>query len=135
MRTTREIIHDINHFVPDDGNWLRLDTLLDELWTSGDPQTEIENLFKLFERFPKDESAGVLWSALHGLESLDNYEPELLASLNRQPSGMAITMLKRISNTGQKKIAGVDLDIIVKSLMDHPLSTDPIKEDIRYLFL
>ncbi|HVK52487.1 MAG TPA: hypothetical protein VM469_12220 [Pseudoxanthomonas sp.] len=98
-RTQAEILRDIRQFSPSQGDWRPLDTLLDELWTVGPPELEaISILFNVFERFPDDDGAGVLWSIVHGVESLaHDYEPLLVASNRRAPSHMAAVMLARLA--------------------------------------
>ena len=131
MRSSQEIIRDLNDFTPDNGNWGGLDSLLDELWKTGNQEKEIEHLFNLFERFPEDDGAGVLWSVLHGIESFKDYEQKLLNSLNRQPSHLGVVMVKRILNSGAKVIAGTDLDKIVADLENNKLTPDSVKDDIK----
>jgi hypothetical protein len=108
-RPTASIASDIATFVPLDGNWIALDTLLAELWQTGHPEQAIPELLSVFERYPDEDGAGVVWGVLHGLESLPNYEPELLRSLARQPSEFGIRMLGRLLNAGVKEVAGVSL--------------------------
>jgi hypothetical protein len=99
MRDHAEILSDIDQFGPKNGDWRPLDTLLDELWTVGPPALEaIPILFNVFERFPDDDGAGVLWSIVHGVESLaHDYEPLLVVSNRRAPSHMAAAMLARLA--------------------------------------
>ena len=101
MRQPAEILHDIAHFRPVDGVWLPLDRLLDELWCAGLPGSEcLPVLFGVFERFPRDDGAGVLWSIVHGVESLPyDYEQLLRESNDRSPSEMAEVMLDRLANS------------------------------------
>jgi hypothetical protein len=91
------VLKDIQEFSPVDGNWLQLDALLDELWSGGVATGALPILFGVFERFPEDDGAGVLWSILHGIESLDvDYEPALRQSLQRRSSLMGGIMLERL---------------------------------------
>ena len=87
-------------------DWLPLDHLLQELWAEGEPPEALIPLFRLLERFPEDESAGVLMGVLHGIESYPSYESELLDSLQRQPTDITFYLVRRIANTGQQTIAG-----------------------------
>jgi hypothetical protein len=83
--------------------WLPLDHLLEELWGAGPitPQ-HLAVLFGVFERFPTEDGAGVLWSIVHGVESLPlDYEPSLRESWRRVPSQMAEIMLVRLENAGK----------------------------------
>jgi hypothetical protein len=115
-RPTASVANDIATFVPQDGNWIALDTLLAELWQTGHPEQAIPELFSVFERYPDEDGAGVVWSVLHGLESLPNYEPELLRSVARQPSEFGVRMLGRLLNAGTKEIGGVPLLNILKEI-------------------
>lgn len=79
------------------GNWRPLDDLLDELWSRGLAAGSLPILFGVFERFPEDDGAGVLWSIVHGIESLPiDYEPALRESLRRKSSFMGRAMLERV---------------------------------------
>ena len=95
-RTVDDILGDLDAFRPSDGVWLPLDGLLAELWEAGVSPRELPPLFSVFERFPNDDGAGVLWSIVHGVEGLDlDYEAPLRASVARQPSHMGKVMLGR----------------------------------------
>jgi hypothetical protein len=96
-RPTFEVLRDIEEFAPTDGNWRLLDDLLDELWSEGVSEGQLPILFRVFERFPEDDGAGVLWSIVHGVEALPfDYEPFLRQSIARRPSLMGEIMLERL---------------------------------------
>lgn len=100
MRPAMAILRDIDSFVPADGNWRALDDLLSELWTVGAREGHLPVLFRVFERYPEEDGAGVLWSIVHGVEALPvDYEPALRDSLNRQPSFMGRLMLTRLEKS------------------------------------
>lgn len=97
-RHTDDILADIDAFRPGGGVWLPLDDLLAELWDAGVPVHALPVLFGVFERFPDDDGAGVLWSIVHGVESLDyDYEEALRESLERRSSLMGTIMLGRLT--------------------------------------
>jgi hypothetical protein len=99
-RPVDDILRDIEAFRPTDGVWLPLDDLLAELWDAGAPARALPMLFGVFERFPEDDGAGVLWSIVHGVEGLDfDYEQPLRDSLARQPSDMGKIMLGRLERS------------------------------------
>lgn len=99
-RAPDDILRDIDAFRPHDGVWLPLDGLLAELWDAGVTAATLPTLFGVFERFPEDDGAGVLWSIVHGVESLDlDYEQPLRESLVRQPSEMGQIMLARLEKS------------------------------------
>lgn len=101
MRQAAQVLHDIRQFHPVDGQWLALDDLLGELWSLGTPPLEsLSVLFGVFERFPDDDGAGVLWSIVHGIESLPYaYNALLTESYRRCPSEMAEIMLARLAKS------------------------------------
>ena len=115
-RTTVEIADDIATFVPQDNNWLPLDSLVAELWQVGYPEQAIPQLLSVFERYPEEDGFGVAWTVLHGLESLRNYEPELLRSLARQASEFGILMVGRLINAGIREVGGVSLSDTLREL-------------------
>jgi hypothetical protein len=100
------VLREIEEFTPVHGNWRRLDDLLDELWSEGVAEGQLPILFHVFERFPEEDGAGVLWSIVHGVESLSfDYEPFLRQSLARQPSLMAKIMLQRLEKASENRQA------------------------------
>ena len=100
-RNSDQILADIDAFRPSNGNWLPLDALIAELWSVGVTERAILRLFDVFERFPKDDGAGVLWSILHGVEHLDfDYGDSLRASIARQPSLMGGIISDGLSGPG-----------------------------------
>jgi hypothetical protein len=94
-RPQNEILLEIDQFKPSPtGDWRELDTLLSELWQGTVSTACLLVLFRVFERFPQDDGAGVFWSIVHGVESTDlNYEQPLRESLSRQPSELGQIML------------------------------------------
>jgi hypothetical protein len=99
-RTLDAVLKDIESFHPTDGVWLPFDDLLAELWDLGVPPQALAVLFSVFERFPADDGAGVLWSIVHGVESLDlDYEQPLREALARQESEMGLILLDRLERS------------------------------------
>lgn len=129
MRQIEEIISDIETYQCDDGNWLPLDELVTELWESGNPEIGIDTLFGVFEKNPTDDGAGVFWTILHGLETLE-YEHKLYESLMNKPSLMTITMLKRIENTDSDAIAGISISELKRVLRKHPNIDSELLDEI-----
>lgn len=119
MRLTKEIIADIASFESTNGNWLRLDELIAELWRIGQPEIGIKTLFGILEKNPTEDGAGVFWAIVHGLETLE-YEQELYESLMRKPTLMTIIMLKRIENTNTNTIAGITISELKNHIKNHP---------------
>lgn len=130
MRTSHDIVKDIGQFQPQDGNWLKLQALLTELWETGEEENFTVELLEVFERFPEEDGAGVLWSIVHGLEHFKTYEIELIESLNRQPSEMGLLMLRRIKNTGTRTVGGIDLRKIVTDLLSNGRLNQTLRQDL-----
>jgi hypothetical protein len=115
VRPVSEIIAAIERFQPTNGNWLELDALLDELFQSGTASQGINAMLGVFERFPKEDGAGVFWSIVHGLESMEGYERRLIESVRRAPSEFAMLMIHRLINAKNEEVDGVRL----VSLLEH----------------
>jgi len=99
-RDADDILRDIEAFRPADGVWIPLDGLLAELWDAGVTARALPSLFGVFERFPEDDGAGVLWGIVHAVEALDlDYERPLRDSLARRPSLMGAVMLGRLERS------------------------------------
>jgi len=98
MRSEKEIFDDIKNFTPTDGNWLPLDELFFELWKHPASLEWVEPLLEVFEMFPDEDGAGVLWTIIHGIEEIDGYEPILEKSNKNNPCEMKEIMLNRIEN-------------------------------------
>lgn len=129
MRPLADILADIVAFQrTTDGNWLALDDLLSEVFAHTASKEAVAPVFHLLERFPADDSAGVLWSALHGLESVPDYEAELVKSLHRHPAELTLTMVHRIANGGQKQIAGHPIQRLYELVLAHPKSLATVKD-------
>ena len=103
MRSAPAILADITAFSPQNGDWRPLDRLLEELWGLGVDEAQLRTLFGVFERFPDEDGAGVLWSIVHGIERLPiDYEDELNRSMSRRPSLMGDIMKQRLANSHEK---------------------------------
>jgi hypothetical protein len=98
IRPQIEILVEIDRFEPGPTrSWRALDALLCELWQGSISMSCLPTLFRIFERFPEDDGAGVFWSIVHGIESTDlDYEELLRESLARQPSEFCQLMLLRL---------------------------------------
>ena len=95
VRPVSEIIAALERFQPSNGNWLALDALLEELFQCGSASLGIKAMLEVFEQFPTEDGAGVFWSIVHGLESLDGYERRLVESVRRAPSEFSLIMVHR----------------------------------------
>lgn len=83
--------------VDDESDLMTLDASVRELFQLPDAEMGIDTLLRVFERFPTKDGFGVFWSIVHGLESLaGRYEPKLVASVRRAPSGFSVMMVNRL---------------------------------------
>tara|TARA_Y100000034_G_C6895883_1_gene412992 strand:- start:2566 stop:2955 length:390 start_codon:yes stop_codon:yes gene_type:complete len=119
MRDIKKVISEIESFDSNNGSWLKLDDLVSELWEYENPEIGIDALFEIFEKNPTDDGAGVFWTILHGLETLE-YEERLYESLIKKPSHMTITMLKRIENSDSGFIAGKSISELKSLIRSNP---------------
>ncbi|MBC8103205.1 MAG: hypothetical protein H7Z41_11515 [Cytophagales bacterium] len=124
MPPSEEVLAAIERYQPGDDHWSDLDDLLNRLWEAGPPEGAMvaETLLRVFERFPEDDGNGVFWSILHGLESLPEYEPALVASVRRQPVEFTVLMVNRILNVGQVRIGEVDGRALLAEVLVHRLT-------------
>lgn len=132
-RTVSALLHALATFQPHD-SWAEVDDLLAELWEHGPPIEALVPLFRFLERFPTDESAGVLMGLVHGLETYPAYESELVDSLRRQPTEMTLLLLRRLANTGQSTVAHVSVSTLYREIQTHPAT--PVKvQELAHTFL
>ena len=102
---------------PAGDNWRELDELVQTLVATGHVSyAALPTLLRVFERFPRHDGHGVLWSILHGIESIAGYEPVLVEYVTRTPTEMGITMLKRIIAGGVTAVGFTELPDLVAML-------------------
>ncbi len=111
-----DIVNAIKAFQPTNDEWLELDRLVEKLFESGTAAQEIVVLLSVFERFPLEDGAGVFWTIVHGIESLDGYEPHLVKSVERCPSEFGVLMLGRILRNGTTHIEGIDINSLLSEI-------------------
>lgn len=111
-----DLLAKIEAFAPSPAgdNWRELDALVSALFSSGPAQYAwVPALLRVFERFPRHDGHGVMWSILHGIESIPGYAPVLVEYVSRTPTEMGITMLRRIVQGGATAVGLVDLDELI----------------------
>jgi len=95
-KSKAQLNNEINTFDPSNHGWNSLEFILDELFNMGVCKDDLHTLFRLFERFPKEDGMGVLWIIVERIEMLNlDYEAELRASLARKQSYMGALLLRR----------------------------------------
>ena len=126
-RTSAEIAAAIDEFQPVDGEWLGLDELLEELFQTESPESTLGSLFRVFERYPTDDGAGVFWGILHGVESIPGYESHLARSIQSNPSEFSVIMVHRLLNSGIEEVGGID----GQSLLEDVVQNQSVPEAVR----
>ena len=105
-RTFDQIIADLAALKPEDFDFMRRDSdgperlnaLTDELMTLPQPERAVRPMFEVMERMPESDlgSPGPL---VHTLEQMcGHYEGELVESIKRRPTPLAVWMVNRILN-------------------------------------
>ncbi len=124
MRQPDDVLRDIASFHPSlhaesapGREWLALDALVVELsQVQPPPQGAAGVLMRVFETFPRHDGFGVFWSVLHLIESIPGFEEEVLASVQRKPTEMGVTMLNRLLNHGTMLVRGTDLRLLIQQV-------------------
>jgi hypothetical protein len=127
------VISDLDSFVPsndDSANVGRLYQILEGFRSETNREEGIPAILSLFERYPEADfgSPGPL---VHELESMPGYQPFLIASLERQPSGPTVHMVNRILNSALRAPDRRSWLEILKSAGTHQLSPESVREEAR----
>jgi hypothetical protein len=130
-RHVSEIIADIEDFKPSKGNWLGLDTLLQELLLSGSAAVGIDAMLRVFERYPAENGAGVFWSIVHGLENQPGYKSRLVESVRKVPSDFALLMVNRLLNAECRGSEGVQLLSLLEQVAQDPIARPETRQQAR----
>jgi hypothetical protein len=107
------LANQIMEFMPIQNNWLPLENLIEQAFSSKNPSDYYVAIFNLFERFPEEDGSGVFWSAVHGMEKVGNYEKSLLRFYRRYPTLMSKIMLVRLQNSGHTMIEGMAINMLI----------------------
>ena len=75
---------------------------------------ECRAIFGLFERFPEDDAYGVFFALLHKLEASQNYEEELIASVEKMPNEFNLEMIARMIRGGIVTYQSVNLNSLIE---------------------
>jgi hypothetical protein len=126
MRKQEEIIEDLKKFSPTrDGDWSDFVKLLDELWTTKNPQRAYRTLFELLVKYDGDYME-CQWDIIHGMEHFGEYESELVDSLTIKPVDLTLTMLSRLINSGRKQIASTSIEMLLEQILDRADSNEEL---------
>ena len=108
-----------------------LDHAMQEFFAVPDAARHVQVLFRLFERFPEDDGYESFWSILHGIESLPNYEQEVIASVQRRASQFPVLMINRMLNAGQQRVGDIDLMRLLESVAADTNCPESVRNDAR----
>ena len=131
VRNSSEIAAAIDQFQPQDEEWLELDELLEDLFESESPASGIPAMLRVFERYPTEDGAGVFWSIIHGMESLPDYEPLLVESVQSAPSESGLTMVNRLLNSGVTQINSLKLVQLFEQTAQNQSAPAEVRESAR----
>jgi hypothetical protein len=114
-----------------DGNE-RLYELTNELMTLPQPERGIRALFDVMERMP-DADLGSPGPLVHTLERMrGHYEDELVESIGRKPTPLAIWMVNRILNrTLLPEQRQIYMDLL-RGVSEHPAASDAAKREAQH---
>lgn len=115
--------------VEDEAELQQLQSLLDELSPEEQEPSACEPFFGVFERFPSADGFGVFWGILHWIEAVDGYEPYLIESLSRVPSGFGVLMVNRLINSGVCKVGSVVLLPLLNEIANDPDAHDSVRQE------
>lgn len=104
---------------------------MQEFFAAPDAASHVHVCFRLFERFPEDDGYESFWSILHGIESLPNYEREVIASVQRRASQFPVLMINRMLNAGQQRAGDIDLTRLLESVAVNTNCPKSVRDDAR----
>jgi hypothetical protein len=109
----------------------RLNALTDELTKLPEPERAVRSLFDVIERMPESDS-GSPGSIVHTLEQMRGYyESELVESIKRTPTPLAIWMVNRILNgTRSPEQRQFYMDLL-RLAVEHPTASDSARNQAK----
>jgi hypothetical protein len=121
--TTIESAEDLTH----------LQELVDLYFACPEAGTYLEVWFRLYERFPEDDSGGIFWAILHGIETYHpNSDRFTVESVLRQPSEFPIVMVNRLLNSGIDRVGNVDLRELLHQVATNEQYTPTIRDNAQH---
>ena len=117
---------------PEDPSQLKtLEDCLAKIFTAPLSQEDKAALLEVFERYPEDDGFGVFWSIVHGLEHVNTYETELVASVRRCPNLFNTLMLNRMLNAGITTAAGESIDKLFREVLAHHSASASVAKQVQ----
>ncbi|TDX87291.1 hypothetical protein [Epilithonimonas xixisoli] len=127
------IITQLNSVNPNNDTLYEVDDIISELYSmeKSERKKAIPAMFGIFERLNDNHYDSVLWSVLHAIEGLTDYENELIQSIERKPNEFNLLMVNRILNSGQTVFKDCNYIILLeKLLLDRNLNQN-LNEDLK----
>jgi uncharacterized protein (DUF433 family) len=109
----------------------RLEVLLDLYFNHSQAEEFLDVWFRLYERFPDDESEGVFWSILHSIENYPSFDRLVVKSVLRCPSEFPVMMVNRMLNAGIEKVNDLDLLELLDGVATNDIYALKIREAAR----
>jgi hypothetical protein len=107
----------------------RLEEIMDRYFNHPRSAEFLDVWFRLYERCPDDESEGLFWAILHGLETYPISDRLVVNSVVRNPSEFPLMMVNRMLNAGIKKVDGVDLMELLQRVATNDSCSPQIREN------
>lgn len=132
-QSVREIVANLDNIesLETQGELARLDENVVRLFAVENPESGIGASLRVFELFPEQDSFGIFWSIVHGLETLSGYELPLIESVKRQPSLFGLLMINRLMNGGVTEIHNNDLLDILKTVAADKQQSEEIRAEAQ----
>ena len=73
----------ISNYASKDGDWLELEDLLQEAFSSENSQEYYRAMLSLFENHPGEDGVCVFWAVVHGVKYIGGYSSKLLLFFNK----------------------------------------------------
>ncbi|WP_133586474.1 hypothetical protein [Sphingobacterium yanglingense] len=128
-----KLIDQLNAINPNDDSLYDVDSIIELIYKldTSEAKKAIDPLLRIFERLDEDHYDGVLWSIIHGIEGLKEYEEDLIKSVNRCPNEYNLLMINRILNSGQGSYKSTDYLSLLKELNTNNKLSPFLKEEIK----
>lgn len=128
-----KLIDQLNAINPNDDSLYDVDSIIELIYKldTSEAKKAIDPLLRIFERLDEDHYDGVLWSIIHGIEGLKEYEEDLIKSVNRCPNEYNLLMINRILNSGQGSYKSTDYLSLLKELNTNNKLSSFLKEEIK----
>ena len=128
-----KLIDQLNAINPNDDSLYDVDSIIELIYKldTSEAKKGIDPLLRIFERLDEDHYDGVLWSIIHGIEGLKEYEEDLIKSVNRCPNEYNLLMINRILNSGQGSYKSTDYLSLLKELNTNNKLSSFLKEEIK----